>query len=178
MDNQGTGFFDKLEDDLSESDNKVVEKDSKASGEPADYIKPEVYHNRGFIKDGELVDNAEKVIGVHGSPLSTYIDDVSMRICSEDCLVAIVTKEPADIEKTLLSVLASSKHFDQESRTSIGEQLPIYVFRPFDNKKACGVNLPNNLKVFMGEYTFIKTLRGWTLLNFNRAIAVPVKEGE
>ena len=176
--NKGSGFLDGLTDDYSDSDNKVGEMLEKIVGASFDNFQPEVYHNRGFIKDGELVANPEEVLGVHGSHMSTSVDGVSMSICSEDCLVAIFTKETADIEKALLSVLSSSNIYNEESRTTVGPQVPIYVFRPFDNKSACEVVLPNDLKEFIGKYTFIKTCRCWTLLNFNRAIALPVKRGE
>ena len=176
--NKGAGFLDGLTDDDSNSDNNVGEMLEKMAGVSFDNFQLEVYHNRGFIKDGDLVANAEEVLGVHGNTLRTYVEEVSMSICSEDCLVAIFNKESADIEKTLLSVLTSSKYFNEESRTEIGEQCPIYVFRLFDNKSACEVSLPKDLKEFMGEYTFIKTFRDWTLLNFNRVIALPVKKGE
>ena len=176
--NNGSGYHDSPTSDYSDYDHKMAEEYEKILGVSCGNFQPEVYHNRGFIKDGEFVSNVEETLGVHGDSLQTYVDWVSMSICSEDCLVTIFTKEPADIEKTLLAVLTSSKYFNEESRTEIGEQCRIYVFCPFDNKTACEVTLPKDLKGFMGEYTFIKTLRGWTLLNFNRVIALPIKKGE
>lgn len=173
--NEGTESVDDSEDFVENEKyyNRLCEDFEKLSGIPSTYFNTEVYRKRGFIKDGELVTNAEEVLGVHGSPLPTYTDGVSMSICSEECLIAILSKQ-VDIEKTLLYVLSSSLYYNEKSHTKIGTQLPIYVFRPFDNKTSCDVNLPKNLNEFLGEYTFINTCRGWKLLNFHRAIAIPV----
>lgn len=170
---EGTGFWDDLEDpEESVANEKEQRLFEKSIGISYTCFKPEVYRVRGFIKDGELVTNAEDVLGVYGSPLPISTDGVSISVCGVECLIAILSKQ-VDIEETLLDVLSSSE-YKENSYTEIGTQLPIYVFRPFDNKTSCDVNLPKDLNEFIGEYTFINTCRGWALLNFNRAIAIPV----
>ena len=124
-----------------------------------------------------MVKEPEKVLATAGSPHPTSVKGISLIICSDDSLIALITEEVSDLEKTLLSALDSDKLFTDNSITEIGTFKNIFVFKPFEEKKGCEVHfIPKGLKEFVGKYSFVKTTRGWTLLNVNRVIAIPVTE--
>ncbi|MDE6339669.1 MAG: hypothetical protein K2K97_07785 [Muribaculaceae bacterium] len=175
---ENKSFFDNIEDDIykDEDHTSSLRRISEIATKRFTYLKP--YSERGYIKDGELVENPQEVLGVSGSPLSTYVDGISCTSCGEDHVIVLLTNVTLDVEKTLLSLLSSSEQYnDVRTNNKIGAIIPVYVFRPFDKKTTCEVDFPDDLNEFMGKYVFVWTLRGWTLLNFSRAIIVPVTKG-
>lgn len=194
METKVSGFLDPLTDDYSDSDNKVVETITRMAALDAqrtnfkDSVSVEAYHNRGFIKDGELIANylkegeqrnnitqlvVDNWASEHGSPVESKTGIITMYGEEGNIGLYILTAETTpgveEIEQQLLKAISNYPENFNDKRVDI------YVFAPFKDA-VVGKILNNEYYEFRGRFEFIHTMRGWVLLQYHKAILLPVSK--
>ena len=158
MDNNGTGFFDGLTDDLSDNDKKVVEQKTRETALEAqrtnfkNSVSVDAYHNRGFIKEGELIARVLNKSELRDSIVHLIVDNTdafSVRHAETNAGVIDVFGEAKnvgiyrlssesisgmeDIEQLLLKAISNNSEKFGEKKVDI------YVFAPFKDSEVCKI---------------------------------------
>ena len=188
------GFLDKCTDDYADSSDKVVEMTDDVvtkMTKQSDFEKSvsvEAYHNRGFIKEGDLVnrftkkgeqrDNLTKLIvsdwtSEYGHSVETkdyiikvygYDGNIGVCVLSSDQAI-----DAEKIEEQLLKII------DSNPKEFSNKEVSIYVFAPFKDTDVSDI-VSGDYYEFKGCFEFVKAMRGWVLLKHHRAVHMPINQ--
>lgn len=188
MDPKEKSFLDCLDESNDSSKDEVVEQVTEIAIRAAqkrcfeESVSVETYHNRGFIKDGELIanflregeqrDNITQLVVDNWSPdyfrpIETNTGIITMYGEEGNIGIYLITAERAlgveEIEQQLLKAITNyPKNFN-------GEKVTIYVFASFKDSEIADI-ISGEYYEFRGCFEFIHAMRGWVLLNYHRTI--------
>ncbi|MBD5265461.1 MAG: hypothetical protein HDS44_00640 [Bacteroides sp.] len=203
MDSKSKSYFDELDDDLNvdQQENtfhKMLDELNTAVTKQSNFEKSvsvEAYHNRGFIKEGELIANylkkgeqlnniAQLVVDnvvpnqsgqVETTGVDTGYGSITMYGKEHNIGVYILRTETTPgaeaVEQQLIELI--SNYPIQE--TFNDKKVDIYVFAPFKDSEICNI-IGDKYYEFRGCFELIHTMRGWVLLQYHKAILLPVSK--
>ena len=196
MDSKSKSYFDELDDDLNvdQQENtfhKMLDELNTAVTKQSNFEKSvsvEAYIDRGFIKEGDLVnrftkkgeqrDNLTKLIvsdwtSEYGHSVKT--NDYIIKVYGYDGNIGVYVLSSDQVNGAEVIEEQLLKIIDSNPKDFSNKEVSVYVFAPFTDSEVSDI-VSGDYYEFKGCFEFVKAQHDWVLLKHHRAVHMPINQ--
>ena len=162
-------YFDGIEDCFESSNDSETITRMACNSDFEKGLSRQKYEDRGFLKDGELVVKPEEVIGLNNEIGSHDSDDTWSFNHNDDNNFIVITDDDtltaSDIEEHLMEYIKRGSDSRRKEAT-------FFVFNHFHEDDIKFPIHGNSCFEFKGKFVFVKAVKGWVWLSYDKVIHV------